>query len=171
MPQTGSRKRPAPGSSSFVQHSTQPLPNQSNRSARNAPESSPSWPQPATASDMMGYPDPSGVYDSNLYADMASQPMLQMPSNQLTRRNTNNPVVANGSYTNGGNDMWPTAVDGLAQQQGDIGWPQTTDDEKLDQEAQEAMEAAKKSRKSIPPFVQKLRRCVVYRPRRYQMLT
>ena len=48
-------------------------------------------------------------------------------------------------------------VDGMTQQN-DFSWMQSTDEEKLDEEAREAMESAKKSRKSIPPFVQKLRR-------------
>ena len=75
-----------------------------------------------------------------------------------------NTMIPTSSYASGGNDSWPDVVDGLAQQTSNFNWVQTTDEEKLDEEAREAMEAAKKSRKQIPPFVQKLRRYASHLP-------
>ena len=55
--------------------------------------------------------------------------------------------------------MWNGMMDESNQrQQTDMGFMPSMDDAKLLQEAREAKETAQKSRKSIPPFVLKLRR-------------
>ena len=67
-------------------------------------------------------------------------------------------MVARNPYGNGGSEGWTGAIDSLPQQPSSVGWVPPTDEEKLDQDASQAMEAGKKARKQIPPFVQKLRR-------------
>lgn len=68
-------------------------------------------------------------------------------------------MIARARYDTGEGDIWAGMMnESNQQQQLDMGLVPSTDDAKLLQEAHEAKEAAQKSRKSIPPFVLKLRR-------------
>ena len=80
---------------------------------------------------------------------MATQSMLRENSNQLARRPINQTIVMRNAYQNGSGDGWPS-------QQQDVGWSQ--EENRIEQEAVRAKDNARKSRKAIPPFVQKLRR-------------
>ena len=79
-------------------------------------------------------------------------------------------MMPRSSHPGGGSDGWPDVVDGLAQQS-NFNWIQPTDEQKLDEEAQDAEQAAKQTRKQIPPFVQKLRRYGFYLTLRFVRLT
>ena len=154
MPQIVSRKRQAPGASPVQVTS----PNHNVLSTRSPADYVFKWDENAAQTEISRYPEPPQTFGPNLYHNMAPQPVRQSPSNQLTRRPANNHVVTRAPYGNGGGEGWTGAIDGLPQQSGDVAWMAPTDEERLDQEALRAMEAGKKARKQIPPFVQKLRR-------------
>ena len=65
----------------------------------------------------------------------------------------NQSMVTRNAYQNGNGDGWS----GMPSQQ-DSSWMQTPADERIEQEAVQAMDSARKTRKAVPPFVQKLRR-------------
>lgn len=149
-----SRKRAGPGASptqSFGGSTAFPA-----QATQSSPDQYLQWEQGDNGIDLTGYGDSTSTFAPNLYANMANQAIPQEPSNQLTRRSMNT-MMPKTSYGGTAGDTWADMGEGLSQQ-ASFSWMQTTDEEKLDEEAQEAMEAARKSRKSIPPFVQKLRR-------------
>ena len=108
------------------------------------------------AADPSSFVDSADPYGANVYSALANHNLNTeaAQSNQLARRNVQS-VISRNSYLN--NDAWAGIMDGTSQT-GDLNWFQSSDEDKIDAEAREAMEAAKKSRKSIPPFVMKLRR-------------
>ena len=66
----------------------------------------------------------------------------------------NQSMVMRNGYQNGSNDGWLATP----QQPQDSNWTASPEDDRIEQEAVQAMDNARKSRKAIPPFVQKLRR-------------
>lgn len=152
-----SRKRAAPGAS--------PVQNVGSSTFTAQPSYSTAdqylqWDQGNTIMGSTGYGDAESTFAPNLYATIANQAIPQETSNQLTRRPINT-MSPKPSYGNGTNDAWPDLVDDLTQPN-NFNWIQSTDEERIDEEAREAMEAAKKNRKQIPPFVQKLRRLEIH---------
>ena len=157
MTAKGSRKRAAPGLSpvqqnetpaNFITQPTQTLPDQFSR-----------WDTGNRALDLTNYNSLSTTYTPNMYASLANQGVSHEPSNQLTRRPMNT-IMQKPSYNQTGPDGWPDFIEDT--QQGNLNWAQPSDEERLDEEAQEAMDTAKKARKQIPPFVRKLRRYVLH---------
>jgi hypothetical protein len=142
MTAKNARKRAAPSASPDMIHSTNYV---------NQQDPYLQW---TSAKDDPSYTD-QGTYGTNLYSTLANQSISTEPSNQLARRQEHS-MVPRATYTNGNGENWPGMMD--TARQNDFTWIQTSDEEKLDEEAQKVMEQAKKSRKSIPPFVQKLRR-------------
>lgn len=67
-------------------------------------------------------------------------------------------MVARGSYNVGGNEVWKGRMENDTQQPAEEAW--NNDDAALAQKALVAKREAQSKRKSIPPFVQKLSRCV-----------
>ena len=148
MSQSASRKRPAPGSSPIDHDFSQPslYPTRSTRlaTARNTQRLQAQ--RPAASNSPL---DPTSNPN-----DMASQRMMPGGANQLTRRPMNQTMIMRNAYQNGGNDGWP----GAPQPPPDSNWMTSPEDERIEQEAIQVRDRAGKSRKSIPPFVQKLRR-------------
>ena len=147
MATRSSRKRAAPGASPIVN------PAQTDYNIQADPNYN-IWSQKAT--DPSSFVDSNDPFSANVYSALTNQNLSAdtSQSNQLTRRNVQS-VVPRNPYLN--NDAWAGIMDGTPQT-GDLNWFQSSDEDKIDAEAREAMEAAKKSRKQIPPFVMKLRR-------------
>lgn len=152
MPQS-SRKRAAPGASPITQQQMQSSLNQNNHSTPTAPtDQYAAWNQETSINGASSYPDPSSNFDPNLYTGLASQFSTPETSNQLARRPVQQQLLTLAQYNSGGNEPWPGPVQGTQRPQEEEDW--NADENEL---AQRALEA-KKERKSIPPFVQKLSR-------------
>ena len=156
MPPSGSRKRPAPGSSPA-------LPAQQMQSY-NAPNQMSNadllrWSQ---ANDNTSYPDMSG-YNMNAYGAPLSQAQYDQsvpaPSTQLTRRPINTRLIPQRS-TFDNSDPWGQFGEDsiLDPQQINGGMEEHDNIELLEERAAVAKRDAQSKRKQIPPFVQKLSR-------------
>lgn len=158
MSQTGSRKRPAPGSSPLVpQHHPNSSTNLNTSALQMSADQNLQWHQPDLNSTSTGYPEPPRAYGSNVYDSnnqQAGSPLIT--SNQVARRAANQHLVSRGTYNSGGDDPWPILSEDALQQSQDPTWLNPTDD--LEQKAQVARRDAQSKRKQIPPFVQKLSR-------------
>lgn len=154
MVQAASRKRQAPGTSSNIKQ-VQTLITDTVVAGKQSANQFLQWNRENTPPDPANYSDTSNSnFNPNLYPTMASQTIYQEPSNQLTRRPLSQQIITRNGYNNSGNELWPEMLSPTRAQPSADSW----DDEKLDQQATAAMNAAKTSRKSIPPFVQKLSR-------------
>ena len=154
MPQAGSRKRPAPGASPIVQQQAQPSPKYNLTSPQMSNEQVIQWGQDNGISGVPNYPDPSGSFSPNIYSAF-TQPQGPSPetSNQLARRPMNNQrILTRGNFTGGEDQVWPSYTNGVVQSPREESW--VKDDDNLEQKALNA----KRKRKLIPPFVQKLSR-------------
>ena len=153
MPQPGTRKRPAPGAPPV----TYDLPDSATyntRSSQLAFNRDQQRAQSGTPTGGSGPLDPALAFPTSDLSGMAPQTMLRDPSNQVARRPLGNQsMVMRNSYPNGGGDAWAGAPN-----QQDSSWTQASADDRVEQEAVQVMENARKTRKAIPPFVQKLRR-------------
>ena len=160
MPQAGSRKRPAPGTSPAFTQPAQPSTNINMNSPQMPNEQILQWGPENGTNPASTYPDPSTNFGAYLYnsAAPAAQATSQEPSNQLARRPMNQHVVTRGNFSNGEQEVWPGFASGVAQKPRQDGW--TEEDERLEQKALAAKRDAQAKRKMIPPFVQKLSRLV-----------
>ncbi|KAL8730103.1 MAG: hypothetical protein Q9166_004302 [cf. Caloplaca sp. 2 TL-2023] len=148
MPQVGSRKRPAPGSSPPLQHSQSQL----DPSSFMSQVASAQWSLPNQVSTQTSYPEPSG---DSAQRPFAPTPQQQSASNQLARRPPGQDVTERTPYSNGTNtELWPAFAEDAMQQLGEATWGNGGDE--LDQRAEVARREAQAKRKQIPPFVQKL---------------
>jgi hypothetical protein len=95
------------------------------------------------------YPDSDTKFNPTLYEDMAARAASVDLSNQLARRPTGQHILARPQFNSNGVEAWQLSGSRTAQ---DDDW--NASEEEL---AQRAL-AAKRERKSIPPFVQKLSR-------------
>lgn len=158
MPPTGSRKRPAPGSSPLIQQQHPNSPTNINTSAlQMSTDQNLQWHQPDLAGTTTGYPEPPRAFGSNMYdtnSQQAGSP--HVASNQVARRAANQHLVSRGTYNSGGDESWPMLSEDALQQSQDPTWLNPTND--LEQKAQVARRDAQSKRKQIPPFVQKLSR-------------
>ncbi|KAI4257511.1 MAG: hypothetical protein L6R42_005606, partial [Xanthoria sp. 1 TBL-2021] len=149
MPQIGSRKRPAPGSSP-EQSQTQIDPE--SFISQMVPDQYPQWTPANQASTQTSYPAPSGTPAPPQYH---LTPQQQTTSNQLARRPAGQDTTERTPFTNGSStELWPSFADNGMQQSNEAEWPNSGDD--LDQKALLAKMDAQTKRKQIPPFVQKL---------------
>ena len=151
MAARGSRKRPAPGTSPQIN------PGQIDYNGQLNPDQY-LWSQKAT--DPLSYSEPTDPFTANMYSALANQHINSdtSRSNQLARRSVQSIAPAN-NFVNASDNTWNGATEGTPQP-GQFGWFQGSEEGRLDTEAKEAMDGAKKTRKSIPPFVMKLRRSV-----------
>ena len=157
MPQAGSRKRPAPGSSPISQNQMQ-MPMNYNASPPQQPNDQfLNWGTDLSVHGLPNYSDPSASFGPVIYNTMAPQGISSEGSNQLARRPAGQHMVARGPYNAGGNEVWNGATDNSTQQPAEETW--NNDDTALAQRALVAKREAQAKRKSIPPFVQKLSRC------------
>ncbi len=157
MTPTGSRKRPAPGSSPLVQQQQQNLATNLNTSGlQMATDQNLQWHQPSLANTAASYPDPSSNFATNMYNGSVQQDASsKTASNQVVRRGANHHVVSRGTF-NAGDDSWPLLPEDTLTQGQDPTWLNPTDD--LEHKAQIARRDTQAKRKQIPPFVQKLSR-------------
>ncbi|MCJ1353847.1 MAG: stress-responsive transcription factor hsf1 [Icmadophila ericetorum] len=156
MPQAGSRKRPAPGTSPAFTQPAQLSTNINMNSPQMPNEQILQWGPENGTNPASTYPDSSTNFGAYLYnsAAPAAQATSQEPSNQLARRPMNQHVVTRGNFSNGEQEAWPGFASGVAQKPRQDGW--TEEDERLEQKALAAKRDAQAKRKMIPPFVQKL---------------
>ena len=152
MPQVGSRKRPAPGSS------PEQSPAQNDPKSFLSPMASdhfPQWNPANSASTQSSYPAPSATF---VQPQFTGTPQQQLTSNKLARRPLGQDIADRTPYSNDSNtDLWPSfAADNGIQQPGDADRANNVDE--LDQRALVAELDAQTKRKQIPPFVQKLGR-------------
>ena len=153
MSAPATRKRPAPGALPISQ--TLPQPGVYNtRSGRPIAGGNYQRLQSPSVGSATVSLDPSLAYPTSSPAGMAPQAMLQGTPNQLARRPMNQAMIPRSAYQNGVDDGWSS----VAQPPQDSSWAASTEDDRVEQEAVQAMESARKSRRAIPPFVQKLRR-------------
>jgi len=157
MPQAGSRKRPAPGTSPSVQHQSQTSMHFSPKSPQLSNDQFLRWGQNPQNNEASAYPDPTTSYGPNIYGGLAQPQGVPVPkSNQITRRPTNQQLVTRGrSFNNTCSDQWSGLGDGSTQPSVE-GWINSGED--LEQKALVAKRDAQAKRKPIPPFVQKLSR-------------
>jgi hypothetical protein len=101
--------------------------------------------QPASFGDASAY-----NHSANNYGGNSAQ-----PSNQLTRRTTNQLANRGRPYNDSHGLQWVDSATGSGQQL-DSAW--NDDIEALERRAQTAKKIAQEKRKQIPPFVQKLSR-------------
>ncbi|KAL8891640.1 MAG: hypothetical protein Q9192_005713 [Flavoplaca navasiana] len=146
---TGSRKRPAPGTSpeQSSNHIDPPsfIPQMGS-------EQYPQWTPTNQPSTQKLYPAPSGT---SAQPQFTPTPQQQSTSNQLARRPPGQESTGRTSSSNGSNsELWPSFADNGVQQSTEADWPNSGDD--LDQKALIAKMDAQTKRKQIPPFVQKL---------------
>lgn len=148
MAARGSRKRAAPGTSPQMNVG------QTDYNVQSNPDQF-LWPQ--KAADSLAYSDSTDPFSANLYSVLANQTINSDPtqSNQVARRRMQS-IASKSNFVNGIDNTWNGVMDS-ASQPGEFTWFQRSDEERIDAEAREAMDGAKKSRKSIPPFVMKLR--------------
>lgn len=158
MPQTGSRKRPAPGASPVGQAQMQMPMNYTASPPQPPTDQFLNWGTDIPTNNLPSYPDPPTNFNPVMYNTTAPQGMSSEASNQLARRPASQHMVARGPYNVGGNEMWNGTMDGSTQQPAGEAW--NNDDAALAQKASVAEREAKAKRKSIPPFVQKLSRLV-----------
>lgn len=158
MPQAGSRKRPAPGASPVGQNQMQMPTNYTASPPQPPSDQFLNWGTEIPSNNLPNYPDPSANFTPVLYNAMAPQAMPAEASNQLARRPAGQHMVARGSYNVGGNEVWKGTMENDTQQPAEEAW--NNDDAALAQKALVAKREAQSKRKSIPPFVQKLSRCV-----------
>lgn len=158
MPQGGSRKRPAPGTSPVAKQQAPPSSHYSMNSPAVSNEQAIQWGADNGTSGTSTYPDPSGSFNPNIYNTFAqAQVRPSEPSNQLTRRPASQRVITRGSpFTNGESETWPGYTNGALQPPREENW--VKDDDNLEQKAMAAKREAQTRRKLIPPFVQKLSR-------------
>lgn len=159
MPQASSRKRPAPGASPLGQNQMQIPMNYTARPPQPPSDQFLNWGTDIQSNNLPNYPDPSANFSPVLYNTMAPQGMPSEASNQLARRPVGQHMVARGTYNTGGNEGWDGTMESGTQQPAEESW--NDDDAALAQKALVAEREAKSKRKSIPPFVQKLSRCVI----------
>lgn len=173
--QAGSRKRPAPGTSTRAQQ--QPVPQAAYPSFPYTEEASNDLNidyKPSNPSDGdLFFPDATS-YDPNFFPtnlnDMQSQPYnasTDPPSNQLVRRNTNQQLAARSAGFP--QDQWPSFTNAATGPQDRIWENMDEREHDLDQKAALAKKDAQAKRKQIFPFVQKLWRlskCSLYRYRK-----
>ena len=155
MLQAGSRKRPAPGASPIVQQQqAQPSSNFNMTSPRISNEQMIQWGQDSGINEMPSYPDPSTNFSPDIYNAFAqTQALSPEPSNQLARRSMNTQrTLTRGNFNSGEDQVWPSYTNGAVQSPREDSW--VKDDDTLEQKALNA----KRKRKLIPPFVQKLSR-------------
>ena len=151
MPQAGSRKRPAPGTS--PKQSSNHIDPQS-FIPQMGPEHYPQWTSANQPSTQKQYPAPSGT---SAPSQFNLTPQQQTTSNQLARRPPGQESTGRTSSSNGSkSEPWPSFADNGVQQSTETDWPNSGDD--LDQKALIAKMDAQTKRKQIPPFVQKLSR-------------
>jgi len=163
MPQAGSRKRPAPGTSPVVPNQMQ-VPMDYTASPPQPPSDQfLNWGADLSTNGLPGYPEPSANFSPVIYNTMTPQGISSEGSNQVARRPAGQHMVARGPYNVGGNEVWNGAMDSSTQQPAEEAW--NNDDAALAQKALIAKREAQAKRKSIPPFVQKLSRCVLLHPR------
>ncbi|KAI4099083.1 MAG: hypothetical protein LQ339_006156 [Xanthoria mediterranea] len=149
MPQIGSRKRPAPGTSP-EQPQAQDDPQLS--ISQMAPNQYPQWNPANQASNQTPYLAPSS---DSVPPQYTLTPQQQTNSNQLARRPPGQDTTERTPVINGGStELWPSFADTAMQQSNEAQWPNSGDD--LDQKALLAKMDAQRKRKQIPPFVQKL---------------
>jgi heat shock transcription factor len=157
MPQAGSRKRQAPGASPVGHNLAQPAFRYNQQPLPGNGDSFLSWDQKTASpedNNMSVAPD---SFNTLPYDAMAPQNFRPEAANQLARRPVSNQMVPRVPYNGSTGDAWPDMMLGQ-ERQSDSSWQD--DDALLDQRALEAKKAAQNSRKSIPPFVQKLSRYV-----------
>ncbi|KAL8993971.1 MAG: hypothetical protein Q9169_005944 [Polycauliona sp. 2 TL-2023] len=151
MPQSGSRKRPAPGTSPEQQ--PQQIDAQTILSQLGL-DSYPQWNSTDQASTQTSYPNPSRT---STQPQITLTPQQPPPSNQVARRppghdSTRRTTNANEGTSN--TELWPSSANNGVQRSGDTDWPNSGDE--LDQKALLAKMDAQMKRKQIPPFIQKL---------------
>ena len=160
MPQVGSRKRAAPGAPPAIKSSDSPTSDFKPQAPYPSAEQFLQWNLNNNSAALGARPDlPDPLADPSTYAGLAPQAMRSDQQNQLARRAGTNQMISRGSYNGTNGDGW-NGQPGAMQQQpqpGQTTW-QPDDDSQLDHKAAEAKTKAQASRKTIPPFVQKLSR-------------
>lgn len=160
--QTGTRKRPAPGTSPLNQQQASPqinyqYPNNNINlsNAFNQPEDS----GLSYSLQNQNYDPP--LFPANPYPQHAapSNPDPAM-SNQLVRRNMNQQIATrNRAPAQSGQSQWD--LEATSPQMNERRWEEMDDESELDQKAALAKKDAQAKRKQIPPFVLKLWRYVL----------
>ena len=159
MSKVGSRKRPAPGASPIVSQQPSPAVNGGKGSPRQAADQYLQWPQQNTVNSTPNYADPAANFAGNMYQGMLDdQAGSAAPSNQLTRRSIGQHLIPRVTYNQTGDDAWPVNTEDSLQPSQEQTWVGSIDD--LEQKAKIAKRDTQAKRKQIPPFVQKLSRCV-----------
>ena len=151
MPQAGTRKRPAPGTSPMQSPQRQDFAavNHNGSSTTTMAEPYVQWPQQNSVS----YSDPTNNFGTSLYNGAHGLPASS--SNQLARRPPGQQIVPRTNYNDATSDTWPLIQDSSIQASAD-GW--VGDDDDLNRKAEIAKRETQAKRKQIPPFVQKLSR-------------
>lgn len=152
MSQVGSRKRPAPGARPISEQSSQHqfYDDQYNRPRIPGNEQLMPWNSEET-NNAPYYANMAASLQTETYGSMAVKSPKGNASQQLARRPANQQILSRAHLSPGPNEAWPSTVQtssmtGLEEFQ--------IDENSL---AQRALQA-KRERKSIPPFVQKLSR-------------
>ncbi|KAL8669173.1 MAG: hypothetical protein Q9168_006226 [Polycauliona sp. 1 TL-2023] len=149
MPQTGSRKRPAPGTSPEQPQSQ--IDTQSMLSQMGL-DTYPQWNSTdQQASTQTSY----ATSATSAQPQITLAPQQQTTSNQLARRPPDQGNTGRTTHNNGSNtELWPSLADNGVQRSDKADWPNSGDE--LDQKALLAKMDAQMKRKQIPPFIQKL---------------
>ncbi|KAI0392701.1 hypothetical protein F5Y17DRAFT_344471 [Xylariaceae sp. FL0594] len=157
MPPSNTRKRPAPGSIP-IQQQQQPM-----SQPYNSSEQMMSWSGNNAGNFADNVPAP-----VNPYAMLSpNQPQFSQgastPSTVLARRPGNSSLItSNRTFSPQPSDAWPAfGDDGLLSNPPNASLDEHDNIELLEEKAQRAKREAQAKRKQIPPFVQKLNRCVL----------
>lgn len=146
MPPTGSRKRPAPGTSPVIKREVEPAMGYNSTQATN--NQILQWNQDSSNNGASKYPDPSETFSPNIYNTMALHTPTRETSNQLARRPIAQQVVGRSLYNGADDGNWSGIPEIAPQQPAENGW--NPDDQGLAQKALVAKRDAQTKRKAIP---------------------